>query len=137
VKLLKSTATVGGATLLSRVFGFVRDMVIARFFGADEKTDAFFLAFRIPNLMRRMFAEGSFSLAFVPVLSEYRASEDRAALRDLIDHVAGALLAVLLVITAIGILAAPAVMAVFAPGWLLDGKPEYDLAVQMLRITFP
>ncbi|MFT7562986.1 MAG: putative peptidoglycan lipid II flippase [Bacteroidia bacterium] len=137
MKLLRSTATVSGATLLSRVLGFIRDMVIARLFGADGKTDAFFLAFRIPNLMRRMFAEGSFSLAFVPVLSEYRANGDRAALRDLIDHVAGTLASVLLIITAIGMLAAPLVLAVFAPGWALDERPEFDLAAQMLRITFP
>jgi putative peptidoglycan lipid II flippase len=115
----------------------VRDVVLARLFGASGTTDAFFLAFRIPNLMRRMFAEGSFSLAFVPVLSEYRANGDRAALRDLVDHVAGTLAAVLLVITAAGILAAPAVLAVFAPGWLMDGRPEFELATQMLRITFP
>lgn len=137
MKLLKSTATVGGATMLSRVLGFVRDMVIARLFGASGSTDAFFLAFRIPNLMRRMFAEGSFALAFVPVLSEYRATGDRAALRDLVDHVTGTLLAVLLIITAIGVLAAPAVLALFAPGWLLEGRPEFMLSAEMLRITFP
>ncbi len=127
----------GGATLLSRVLGFVRDMVIARFFGADEKTDAFFLAFRIPNLMRRMFAEGSFSLAFVPVLSEYRVKGDRSAVRDLVDHVAGTLAAILLVITAAGMLAAPAILAVFAPGWFMGDRPEFELSAQMLRITFP
>jgi putative peptidoglycan lipid II flippase len=137
VKLLKSTATVGSATILSRILGFVRDVVLARLFGANGTTDAFFLAFRIPNLMRRMFAEGSFSLAFVPVLSEYRSNGDKAALRDLIDHVAGALVAVLLLVTATGMLAAPLVMSVFAPGWVAEGRPEFDLAVDMLRITFP
>ena len=79
MKLLKSTATVGGATIASRIVGFVRDVVLARMFGASGATDAFFLAFRIPNLMRRLFAEGSFSLAFVPVLSEYWAAGDRHA----------------------------------------------------------
>ncbi|NIP18056.1 MAG: murein biosynthesis integral membrane protein MurJ [Xanthomonadales bacterium] len=137
MKLLRSTATVGGATILSRILGFVRDVVLARFFGASGTTDAFFLAFRIPNLMRRMFAEGSFSLAFVPVLSEYRAAGDRRALRDLVDHVAGTLAAILLVITAVGILAAPAVLAVFAPGWLAEGRSEFALSADMLRITFP
>ncbi len=137
MKLLKSTATVGGATMLSRILGFVRDVVLARYFGASGTTDAFFLAFRIPNLMRRMFAEGSFSLAFVPVLSEYRARGDRRALRDLVDHVAGTLAAVLLVITAAGVLAAPAVLAIFAPGWLVEGRPEFALSADMLRITFP
>ena len=118
MKLLRSTATVGMATLVSRVLGFVRDMVFARFFGASGATDAFFLAFKIPNFMRRLFAEGSFSLAFVPVLSEIRESGDRRALKDLVDHVAGTLAGILIVITAIGVLAAPAVLAVFAPGWL-------------------
>lgn len=112
-------------------------MVIARYFGANEATDAFFLAFRIPNFMRRMFAEGSFSLAFVPVLSEVRASGDRAALKSLIDHVTGTLLAVLMVITAVGMLAAPVVTALFAPGWALEQRPSFWLSADMLRVTFP
>jgi putative peptidoglycan lipid II flippase len=137
LKLLKSTATVGSATILSRILGFIRDMVFARLFGATGATDAFFLAFRIPNLMRRLFAEGSFSLAFVPVLSEYRTGGDRGALKELVDHVTGTLLAVLMVITALGILLAPAVLAVFAPGWFMEGRPEFTLSAEMLRITFP
>ena len=137
MQLLRSTAKVGVATITSRILGFVRDMVFARYFGASAATDAFFLAFKIPNFMRRLFAEGSFSLAFVPVLSEVRATGDRRALRDLIDHVSGTLLAILLVITAIGVLAAPAVLAIFAPGWLIEGRPEFTLAADMLRITFP
>ncbi len=137
MKLLKSIATVGSATILSRVLGFVRDVVLARMFGASGATDAFFLAFRIPNFMRRLFAEGSFSLAFVPVLSEYKANGDREALRDLIDHVAGTLAAILLVITGIGIVAAPLVLSIFAPGWLADNRPEFALSTNMLRITFP
>lgn len=136
MKLLKSTATVGSATIISRVLGFVRDVVLAKMFGASGETDAFFLAFRIPNFMRRLFAEGSFSLAFVPVLSEYRANGDRAALRDLIDHVTGTLAGILLVITAVGIFAAPLVLSIFAPGWLTDQRPEFDLSAGMLRITF-
>ena len=137
MKLLRSTLTVGMATVVSRVLGFVRDVVFARYFGASSATDAFFLAFKIPNFMRRLFAEGSFSLAFVPVLSEVRASGDRAALRDLIDHVTGTLLAILLLLTAAGILAAPAVLAVFAPGWFIEDRPEFALSSEMLRITFP
>ncbi len=125
------------ATLVSRILGFLRDMVFARYFGASGETDAFFLAFKIPNFMRRLFAEGSFSLAFVPVLSEVRASGDAAALKDLVDHVAGTLLAILLVITAIGVLAAPVLLAVFAPGWWLEGRVEFALSAEMLRITFP
>ncbi len=112
-------------------------MVFARYFGASGETDAFFLAFKIPNFMRRLFAEGSFSLAFVPVLSEVRASGDRNALRDLIDNVAGTLTGILLVVTAIGVLAAPVVLAIFAPGWLVDERPEFWLSADMLRITFP
>ena len=137
MQLLKSTAKVGTATITSRILGFVRDMVFARYFGASGETDAFFLAFKIPNFMRRLFAEGSFSLAFVPVLSEVRASGDREALRDLVDHVAGTLFAILLVITAIGVLAAPLVLTIFAPGWVIEGRSEFGLASDMLRITFP
>ena len=137
MKLLKSTATVGSATILSRILGFIRDVILAKVFGANGETDAFFLAFKIPNFMRRLFGEGSFSLAFVPVLSEYKAAGDRAALRDLIDHVTGTLASVLLVLTAIGVIAAPLVLSIFAPGWLIDDRPEFSLSAGMLRITFP
>jgi putative peptidoglycan lipid II flippase len=137
LKLLKSTASVGSATIVSRILGFVRDIVFARFFGASGDTDAFFLAFKIPNFMRRLFAEGSFSLAFVPVLSEVRQTGDRQALKELVDHVTGTLAGILLVITAIGILAAPLVLAIFAPGWLIENRPEFWLSAEMLRITFP
>ena len=102
VKLLKSTAKVGAATIISRVLGFVRDMVFARYFGASAATDAFFLAFKIPNFMRRLFAEGAFSQAFVPVFSEYKEKHSREALRDLVNHVAGSLGTVLLVIADLG-----------------------------------
>ena len=137
LKLLRSTFTVGSATIISRILGFVRDMVFARYFGASGDTDAFFLAFKIPNFMRRLFAEGSFSLAFVPVLSEVRAGGDRKELKDLIDHVTGTLAGILLIITAIGVLAAPVVLAIFAPGWWIEGRPEFPLSAEMLRITFP
>lgn len=137
MQLLKSTAKVGTATITSRILGFIRDVVLARYFGASAETDAFFLAFKIPNFMRRLFAEGSFSLAFVPVLSEVRATGDRKALRDLIDHVSGTLAGILLVLTAFGVLAAPLVLAIFAPGWLVDERPEFWLSADMLRITFP
>lgn len=137
MQLLKSTAKVGTATITSRILGFIRDMVMARYFGASADTDAFFLAFKIPNFMRRLFAEGSFSLAFVPVLSEVRASGDRQALKDLIDHVSGTLAGILLALTAFGVLAAPLVLSVFAPGWLIEGRPEFWLSADMLRVTFP
>jgi len=137
LQLLKSTAKVGAATITSRVLGFIRDMVTARYFGASEATDAFFLAFKIPNFMRRLFAEGSFSLAFVPVLSEVRATGDARALKDLVDHVAGTLAGILLMMTAIGVIAAPAVVAIFAPGWVIEGRGAFALSAEMLRITFP
>ncbi len=136
VKLLRSTLVVSGMTLLSRIFGFVRDVVLARAFGASAATDAFYVALRIPNLMRRLFAEGSFSLAFVPVFSEYREKRSREELKDLLDCVAGSLAAVLLVVTAIGVLAAPGLVAAFAPGFL-DQPAQFELASGMLRITFP
>ncbi|MDJ0657017.1 MAG: murein biosynthesis integral membrane protein MurJ [Xanthomonadales bacterium] len=136
MKLLRSTLVVSGMTLLSRIFGFVRDVVLARAFGASAATDAFYVALRIPNLMRRLFAEGSFSLAFVPVFSEYREKRSREELKDLLDCVAGSLAAVLLVVTAIGVLAAPGLVAAFAPGFL-DQPAQFELASGMLRITFP
>ena len=89
--LIKSTISVGSMTLLSRVLGLARDIIIARFFSASDAADAFFVAFKIPNFLRRLFAEGAFSLAFVPVLSEYRSSYSMAQTRDLIDRVAGTL----------------------------------------------
>lgn len=136
MRLLKSTAIVSGMTLLSRILGFVRDAVIAQRFGVSAATDAFFVAFRIPNLLRRLFAEGSFALAFVPVLAEYKARGDERALREMIDHVAGTLGAILLVVSAIGVLAAPLVVSVFAPGFI--ARPEqFALTVELLRLTFP
>jgi putative peptidoglycan lipid II flippase len=134
--LLRSTSTVGANTLLSRILGFIRDVVIAGTFGAGAQADAFFVAFRIPNLFRRLFAEGAFSQAFVPVLSAQRSESGDDAVRDLAAHVAGALLCVLLLVTAIGILAAPLLVWVFAPGFHAEGD-KFELTVQMLRICFP
>lgn len=136
MKLLRSTAIVSAMTLLSRVLGFVRDLVFAQKFGASMATDAFYVAFRIPNFMRRLFAEGSFSLAFVPVLAEYRQRGDRAALRQFVDHVCGTLAAILLIVVALGIFAAPLFVSAFAPGFL-DKPEKFELTADMLRITFP
>src|SRR5687768_16174070 len=105
-------------TLLSRLAGLARDMLQARLFGAGIAADAFVIAYRIPNYLRRIFAEGSFAAAFVPVFSELKTRGDTAALKDFVDHVAGALFAIVLVVTGIGILAAPMVVAVMAPGVL-------------------
>ena len=133
---MKSIATVGSNTLLSRILGFVRDLLVARIFGADAGTDAFFVAFKIPNFMRRLFAEGAFSMAFVPVLSEYRARRSLAELKHFVDDVAGTLGTVLLAITLVGVVGAPLLVLVFAPGFLGEGD-QYRLAVEMLRLTFP
>ncbi len=134
--LLKSTATVGGMTMVSRVLGFARDVILARIFGADAGTDAFFVAFKIPNFLRRLFAEGAFSQSFVPVLTEYKETRDRAALRELVDQVAGTLGGVLLAITLFGVAAAPLLILIFGPGFI-EEPVKYQLAVDMLRITFP
>ena len=134
--LLKSTGVVSAMTSLSRVTGFVRDMVYAQMFGAGSGTDAFFVAFRIPNFLRRLFAEGAFSQAFVPVFSEYQTQRSREELQELVNQVAGTLGAILLLITAIGVVAAPVLILLFAPGFTTDAS-KYDLTVEMLRITFP
>jgi putative peptidoglycan lipid II flippase len=135
-RLLKSTAAVGGMTLLSRLLGFARDMVVARIFGASAGTDAFFVAFKIPNFMRRLFAEGAFSQAFVPVLSEYKSQREHQEVRQLVADVTGTLGGFLFLITAVGVVAAPWLIYVFAPGF--SGEPDkFALAGDMLRLTFP
>jgi putative peptidoglycan lipid II flippase len=134
--LLRATGTVGVNTLLSRVLGFVRDVVIARAFGAGSDADAFFVAFRIPNLFRRLFAEGAFAQAFVPVLSQWRTEGGDSAVRELAAHVAGALAAMLLLVTVLGVIAAPFLVLVFAPGFH-DDAGKFELTVHMLRICFP
>jgi putative peptidoglycan lipid II flippase len=134
--LLRSSLAFGSMTLLSRLAGFVRDMLQARLFGASAAMDAFLIAYRIPNFLRRIFAEGSFAQAFVPVYTEFRQRGDAAALKDFVDHVAGALCAVVMVVTALGMLAAPLVAALFAPG-ALDEPAKFDQISTMLRITFP
>ncbi|SDH32971.1 murein biosynthesis integral membrane protein MurJ [Propionivibrio dicarboxylicus] len=136
MNLLKALATVSGMTLLSRILGFVRDFVIARIFGAGMMTDAFFVAFKLPNLLRRLFAEGAFSQAFVPILGETknRHSEDDA--KHLIDRVATMLFLVLLVVTLIGMAGAPLLVYLSAPGFSTDPN-KFDLTVQLTRITFP
>lgn len=133
VGLLRASGTVGAMTALSRVSGFARDLVFARTFGADAATDAFFVAFKIPNLFRRLFAEGAFAQAFVPVLS-LAEREGRAALRDLIAHVAGALATVLLLLCGLMALAAPLVVLLFAPGYAGDPS-RHEPAAAMLRWT--
>ena len=133
---MKSTAMVGVMTLVSRILGFVRDMLIARYFGADAATDAFFVAFRIPNFLRRLFAEGSFAQAFVPMLSEHKEKHDSAGMRRFLDRASGSLALIVLLASLAGMLAAPALILVFAPGfWVQDA--QFELSSAMLRITFP
>ena len=134
--LLKSTGVVSAMTALSRISGFIRDMVYAQSFGAGASTDAFFVAFRIPNFLRRLFAEGAFSQAFVPVFSEYQTQRSQAEMQELVDQVTGTLGMILFAITAVGILAAPLLILLFAPGFSTDAN-KYQLTVEMLRITFP
>ena len=136
LKLYRSAVVVSAMTLISRVLGFVRDVVLAGMFGVSAATDAFYVAFRIPNLMRRWFAEGSFSLAFVPVFSECKQTRGADALRELVACVFGALLAALLLVVGLGMLAAPGLIAMFAPGFI-DQPAQFELATALLRITFP
>ncbi|MFO7580289.1 murein biosynthesis integral membrane protein MurJ [Nitrosomonas halophila] len=136
MNLLKALATVSGMTLISRILGFVRDLMIARIFGAGVATDAFFVAFRIPNLLRRLFAEGAFSQAFVPILAEYKNNRSDAQTRELIDHVATLLGMALFAITLLGIIAAPVIIYVSAPGFSTD-PDKFSLTVELLQITFP
>ena len=136
MNLLKALATVSSMTLLSRILGFVRDAVIARVFGAGLMTDAFFVAFKIPNLLRRLFAEGAFSQAFVPILAEYKNRRGEADTRALVDHVAAFLTLALVVVTAAGVLAAPVIVAVSAPGFAATPE-KFALTVDLLRIVFP
>ncbi|WP_082132244.1 murein biosynthesis integral membrane protein MurJ [Luteimonas sp. FCS-9] len=134
--MLRSSAVFSAMTLLSRIAGFARDMLQATLFGTGGAMSAFIVAYRIPNFLRRVFAEGSMAMAFVPVLNEIKERGDRAALKSFVDHMAGALCAVVLVVCAAGMLLAPLVARLFAPGWA-DQPELLAQTAQMLRITFP
>lgn len=134
--LLKTTSTVSFMTLISRIMGFVRDIICAQVFGATAAYDAFLLAFKIPNFLRRFVGEGALSQAFVPILSEYHATRPKEEVQNLIDKVAGNLTLVLFIITAIGCIAAPLLILICAPGFAHDGS-RAELATRLLRITFP
>ena len=136
VSLFKAASTVSLLTLASRITGLVRDLLMASMFGANALTDAFNVAFRIPNLFRRLFAEGAFSQAFVPVLAASKAKEGEEATRRLISHVATLLFWVLLVTCVLGVVGAPLLVWLLASG--LRQSPEgYDAAVLMTRWMFP
>lgn len=134
--LLRSSMVVSLMTLLSRILGMVRDVVIARYFGSNSAADAFFVAFRIPNFLRRLFAEGAFAQAFVPVLSEYRTKYTLHEVKLLVDRTMGTLGLVLAGMTGFGVVFAPYIMMVFAPGFHNDPY-KMELAGQLLRVTFP
>ncbi|MES2820560.1 MAG: murein biosynthesis integral membrane protein MurJ [Pseudomonadota bacterium] len=136
MNLLKSLAAVSSMTLLSRILGFVRDTIVARIFGAGVATDAFFVAFKLPNLLRRIFAEGAFSQAFVPILAEYKNQHGEEATRTFIAYVTGLLTLVLAVVTLLGVLAAPWVVWATAPGFV-DNPEKFQLTSELLRVTFP
>ncbi len=134
--LLRATSLVSAMTLISRILGLVRDMVVGFCFGAVAGMDAYYVAAKIPNFLRRIFAEGSFQQAFVPVLSDYQQSHDHQALAQFIRHLSGLLAACLLIITTMAMVLAPWVIRLFAPGF--DGAGErFTEATVMLRITFP
>src|SRR5699024_6102094 len=134
--IARSSGVVGILTMLSRVFGFVRDILFAVLFGAGPGMDAFLVAFKIPNFMRRLFAEGAFAQSFVPVLSATRENETHVDVRELVDVVAGTLGLILFAITVVGVIAAPLLVYLFAPGFAAT-PDKFELAVGLLRITFP
>lgn len=135
-KLILKTSVVSSMTLLSRILGLVRDIVFARFFGASLVMDAFLVANRIPNMLRRFFAEGAFSQGFVPVMARYREKHSHGDAREFVDSVAGTFGLILFVVTLVGVIAAPLLVAVVAPGFIGDDG-RFELATMMLRFTFP
>ncbi len=137
-QLLKSTAVVSCMTFVSRILGFIRDMVAAHYFGAGSGYDAFIVASKIPNFMRRLFAEGAFAQAFVPLLSEYKAKKSETDLQQLLNRVSGCLSMVLIGVCIAGMLLSPFLIRLFAPGFAestADGR--FLLASDLLKITFP
>ena len=151
MNLLRVLATVSGMTMVSRVTGLIRENLMARIFGASVATDAFFIAFRIPNLLRRLFAEGAFSQAFVPILGEFKSQRSTEETRALVDHVATVLTWALIAVTIVGIVATPAVVWLLAGGLKSDrcgvaqaaaqlggsATDGFDLAVMLTRVMFP
>jgi putative peptidoglycan lipid II flippase len=135
--ILKNTTTTGFGTLLSRITGLLRDTFMAQALGVGPASDAFLVAFKIPNFLRRLFAEGAFSASFVPVISEFKLQRQKEDVRELVGGVAGTLGSLLLLVSAIGVIVAPVVIWIFAPKWGATQAPQFDLAVEMLRWTFP
>lgn len=136
MNLHKTLATIFGMTMLSRITGLIRDVLISRAFGASGFTDAYFVAFRIPNLLRRLFAEGAFAQAFVPILAEYKNQRGSEATKEMADHVATILVWALVGTCLLGILFAPAIVYLMATG-LKQNAAIFDVTVNMTRIMFP
>ena len=136
MSLIKAAATVSSLTLLSRITGVVRDMLIARYFGSSAATDAFYVAFRLPNMLRRLFAEGAFQQAFVPMLSDVKATKSEEEVRSFIDRVFSLLASVLVLVSILGVLIAPALVWLIAGG-LAENPEGFDLATEMTRWMFP
>ncbi|HNZ56615.1 MAG TPA: murein biosynthesis integral membrane protein MurJ [Methylophilaceae bacterium] len=136
MNLLKVLAKVGSMTFVSRILGFVRDTLIARAFGASMLSDAFIVAFKIPNLLRRISAEGAFSQAFVPILGEYKSQRSFDETHQLVSRVGSWLGLILVVVTLLGMLAAPFIVTLIAPGFRTDAG-KMQLTIELLRITFP
>ena len=134
--MLKGLLSFSSMTMVSRVLGLVRDIAINQAFGANAGTDAFWVAFRIPNFMRRLFAEGSFSTAFVPVFTEIKETRPHQDLKELVARVSGTLGGILMVLTALGLIFTPQIAAVFSPG-ALNNPQKFGLTVDLLRLTFP
>ena len=136
MNLLKVLARISGMTMISRILGFVRDTIIAQMFGSTAASDAFVVAFKLPNLLRRIFAEGAFSQAFVPILAEYKTKRSQDETVDFARYVAGLLSFILLCITIIGIIAAPIIIRLSAPGFV-NNPDKFALSISLLQITFP
>ncbi len=142
-KLLKSGLIVTFATFASRILGLVRDIAIAHLLGAGVASDVFFFANRIPNFMRRLFADGAFNQAFVPVMTEYKAKGDKEGVRELLSAASGTLGAIITIVTVLGVLGSTVLSALFGWGWFMDwwhGEPggeKFELASLVLKITFP
>ncbi len=125
-------------TFISRILGLIRDYIVARYFGANGLTDAFLVAFKIPNFLRRLFGEGAFSQAFVPILADAKANHSEAEVQNIINHIGTKFLTILIILTLIAVVIAPAIIFMFAWGFYFDADPtKFNLATDMLRITFP
>src|SRR6476661_878309 len=135
MNLLRTLAAISSMTMVSRITGLLRETLFARAFGANEFSDAFNIAFRLPNLLRRLFGEGAFSQAFVPILAEYKTQQGEAATKTLVDHVASTLVWATLVTSIVGIIGAPYILYAIASG-LQSGK-AFDAGVVMTRLMFP